>query len=235
MIILSCDTSTLLGSVAIHKDGQLLVEKSLMRQGSHSDALNLLIKDCLDEAKLTLNNINVFATGLGPGSFTGIRISFNTMKTFASTFAKPMAGIDSLKSLAYLNRQHAHSYETKEICCAINAFKNMLYIATYKIDEESVIETRPPQVVRVQELNNFLTAPILFVGDGYSAYENYLKTHCGDKIIRIENVHDYPTAVAVGHCASLEKKFFHWSQLLPLYLRASEAEENLNGIKYQPL
>lgn len=234
MIILSCDTSTLLGSVAIHKDGQLLVEKSLMRQGSHSDALNILIKDCLDQANLTLKNIDVFATGLGPGSFTGIRISFNTMKTFASTFAKPMAGVDSLKSLAYLNRHQAN-----EICCAINAFKNMLYIATYKIEGDSIIETRPPQVIRVQELNHFISSPILFVGDGYAAYENYLQKHCGEKLIRNINsqvkIQDYPTAVAVGHCASLENKFFHWSQLLPLYLRASEAEENLIGIKYQPL
>ena len=234
MILLSCDTSTLLGSVAIHKDGQLLVEKSLMRQGSHSDALNILIKDCLDQANLTLKNIDAFATGLGPGSFTGIRISFNTMKTFASTFAKPMAGIDSLKSLAYLNRHQA-----SEICCAINAFKNMLYIATYKIESkvegDSIIETRPPQVVRVQELNNFLQTPILFVGDGYAAYENYLQKNCSEKIIRNDKIQDYPTAVAVGHCASLENKFFHWSELLPLYLRASEAEENLIGIKYQPL
>lgn len=230
MIILSSDTSTLLGSVAIHKDGQLLVEKSLMRQGSHSDALNLLMQDCLEQAKLKLSDVDVFATGLGPGSFTGIRISFNTMKTFSAAFAKPMAGIDSLKSLAYLNRRFA-----TEICCAINAFKNMVYIATYKIDGDSIIETRPPQVVRVQELNNFLTSPVLFVGDGYAAYENYLQKHCGEKLIRSEKIHDYPTAVAVGHIASLENKFFHWSQLLPLYLRASEAEENLSGIKYQPL
>lgn len=230
MIILSSDTSTLLGSVAIHKDGQLLVEKSLMRQGSHSDALNLLIKDCLERTKLTLKDVDVFATGLGPGSFTGIRISFNTIKTFSSTFAKPMAGIDSLKNLAYLNR-----HLSNDICCAINAFKNMVYIATYKIEDDSIIETRPPQVVRVQELNNFLTTPILFVGDGYAAYENYLLKHCGEKLIRNEKIHDYPTAVAVGHIASLENNFFHWSKLLPLYLRASEAEENLNGIKYQPL
>lgn len=230
MIILSSDTSTLLGSVAIHKDGQLLVEKSLMRQGSHSDALNLLIKDCLEKTKLTLKDVDVFATGLGPGSFTGIRISFNTIKTFSSTFAKPMAGIDSLKNLAYLNR-----HLSNDICCAINAFKNMVYIATYKIEDDSIIETRPPQVVRVQELNNFLTTPILFVGDGYAAYENYLLKHCGEKLIRNEKIHDYPTAVAVGHIASLENNFFHWSKLLPLYLRASEAEENLNGIKYQPL
>lgn len=230
MLILSSDTSTLLGSVAIHKDGQLLAEKSLMRKGSHSDALNLLIKDCLDQANLTLDKIDAFATGIGPGSFTGIRISFNTMKTFASTFTKPMAGVDSLKSLAYINR-----HQSNEICCAINAFKNMLYIARYKVVGESIIEIQAPQVVRVQELNNFLSKPMIFVGDGYQAYENYLLKHCGDKLIRNENLHDYPTAVAVGHIAGLENNFFHWSKLLPLYLRASEAEENLNGINFQPL
>lgn len=89
--------------------------------------------------------------------------------------------------------------------------------------------------MRVQELNSFITSPILFVGDAFSSYENYLTKNCPEKLIRNEKTHDYPTAVAVGHIAGLENKFFHWSKLLPLYLRASEAEENLNGIKYQPL
>lgn len=234
MIILSCETSTLLGSVAIHKDGQLLSQKSLFRQGSHAEALNILIQDCLNEAKITLQDVDHFATGLGPGSFTGIRISFNTVKTFSEIFNKEMSGVDSLKSLAYLNKDLAASLNL-EIACAINAFKNMVYIATYKVESNSLVETRPPQVVRVQELNSFILTPVLFVGDAFSAYENYLTKNCDKKLIRNEKAHDYPTAVATGHIAGLEKKFFHWSKLLPLYLRASEAEENLNGIKYQPL
>lgn len=234
MILLSCETSTLLGSVAIHKNGQLLVERSLFRQGSHAEALNVLIQECLDSVHLKLQDIDHFVTGLGPGSFTGIRISFNTVKTFSEIFNRPMAGVDSLKSLAFLNKDLALSLNT-EICCALNAFKNMVYIATYKVDTGSIIETRPPQVVRVQELNSFVTQPMLFVGDAFVAYENFLIKTCSEKLIRHSKSQDYPTAFAVGQIASLENKFFHWSQLLPLYLRASEAEENLNGIKYQPL
>jgi tRNA threonylcarbamoyladenosine biosynthesis protein TsaB len=109
MIILSCETSTLLGSVAIHKDGQLLSEKSLFRQGSHAEALNVLIQNCLDEAKIDLKDVDHFVTGLGPGSFTGIRISFNTVKTFSEIFNKDMGAVDSLKSLAYLNKSLALS------------------------------------------------------------------------------------------------------------------------------
>lgn len=230
MILLSCDTSTLLGSVAIHKDGQFLSQKTLFRQNSHSDTLNVLIQDCLNDAKLTLNQIDAFVTGLGPGSFTGIRISFNTIKTFASVFNKPMAGVNSLESLAFQNKHIA-----PEICCAINAFKNMVYIATYKWDGKSLIETRPPQVVRVQKIDEFIETPILFVGDAYTAYEKYLSQHCSKKLIRDAQATDFPTAQTVGEVAGLAQKFFHWSQLTPLYLRASEAEENLNGIKYQPL
>lgn len=235
MVILSCETSTLLGSVALHKNGQLLAEKSLFRQGSHAEALNILIQDCLVEAQLSLKDVDHFVTGLGPGSFTGIRISFNTVKTFSQIFNKDMGAVNSLESLAYLNQGLAQSLGVSEICCALNAFKNMVYIATYKIEKSSIIETRPPQVVRVQELNSFVTQNILFVGDAYSAYEDYLKKNTADKLIRHEKIQDYPTAVAVGVIASLENKFFHWSKLLPLYLRASEAEENLSGIKYQPL
>ena len=235
MIILSCETSTLLGSVAIHKEGQLLSEKSLFRQGSHAEALNVLIQDCLDEAKINLKDVDHFVTGLGPGSFTGIRISFNTVKTFSEIFNKDMGAVDSLKSLAYLNKSLALSLNHSEICCALNAFKNMVYIATYKIENNSIVETRPPQVVRVQELNSFVTQSIFFVGDAFSTYEDYLKKNCEGKLIRHEKIQDYPTAVAVGQVASLENKFFHWSKLLPLYLRASEAEENMSGIKYQPL
>lgn len=235
MIILSCETSTLLGSAAIHKDGQLLAEKYLFRKGSHSDSLNLLVQECLDESKLALTDIDVFATGLGPGSFTGIRISFNTIKTFSYIHNKPMAGVDSLKNLAYQNRHLAVTFGASEICCAINAFKNMVYIASYSVKDNSLIETKPPQVVRVQALNDFILQPVLFVGDAFLAYESYLLQHCGEKLIRNIQATDYPTATTLGAIAGLDRKFFHWSKLLPLYLRASEAEENLNGIKYQPL
>jgi tRNA threonylcarbamoyladenosine biosynthesis protein TsaB len=230
MIILSCDTSTLLGSVAIHKDGLVVSQKSLFRQNSHSDSLNLLIQDCLSEAKIKLDDVDVFATGLGPGSFTGIRISFNTIKTFASVFDKPMAGVNSLENLAFQNK-----HLSSDICCAINAFKNMVYIATYGWDGNSLIETRPPQVVRVQMLDDFLQKPILFVGDAFEAYEKYLSQHCSKKIIRNSSAVDFPNAKTVGDIVGPVQKFFHWSKLTPLYLRASEAEENLNGIKYQPL
>jgi len=234
MISLFCETSTLLGSVAIHQNGQLLSYSELFRQNSHSDTLNKLIKDCLKKANLRFNQIDVFGSGLGPGSFTGIRISINTIKTLAYVYKRDCYGIDSLTGLALRNKEHIS--ENQSFVCGINAFKNMIYFAQFKFINKQLIVLTPPKVVRVQSLGEEIQTPVLFIGDAFSAYQNYLESKYSDLIIRNDKLNDYPSAQNSPFSGDiLDLKPVHWSQLLPLYIRASEAEENLNGIKYQPL
>lgn len=239
MITLSCETSTLLGSVAIHKNDQLLAERNLMRQGSHSDSLNLMIDECLSEAKLTLDQIDIFSCGVGPGSFTGIRISINTIKTLAYVYNKPCSAVDSLENLALLNVKLKIKHNPSSIenfVCAINAFKNMVYIAEYSVDNNEQLQIiQPPQVIRIQNLSSFIKKPCLFIGDGYEAYKGYIDQNFSSLILRPDWISDLPKASVTGEISFNQKNFTHWSELLPIYLRASEAEENLNGIKYQPL
>ncbi len=237
MKILSCDTSTLLGSVAVSDGDKILSYRSLQRAGSHSDTLNVMIRECLDESTLDLKDIDLFLSGLGPGSFTGIRISVNTIKSLAYVHNKPCAGLDSL----YLMAASAKNI-SKSITTMINAFKNMVYIAEYKTNDNNNLEViKAPQVVRVQDLKEFLNFSSLIVGDGYSAYENYFKNSFEKKMIRNNKVLDFPQATTLCHSfiARLDEDFqkekYHWSTLMPIYLRASEAEENLKGIKYIPL
>lgn len=236
MKILACDTSTLLGSVAVSDHGKVLAERSLQRAGSHSDSINGMIRDCLSEAKISLNEIDLFVSGLGPGSFTGIRISLNTIKTLAYVNEKPCAGFDSLATMA----EQAKSY-AKSITVMINAFKNMVYIAEYTSDGKNIEVLKAPQVVRVQALKEFLNPETLVLGDGYSAYQDYILKNLGMKLKRNDQLLDFPLASTLCHVFSqksqseLTSKNYHWSNLIPIYLRASEAEENLNGIKYVPL
>lgn len=242
MIVLACETSTLLGSVALAKDDKILFEKKLLRQGSHSDVLNQFISDCLTEVNLKLSDIDCFATGLGPGSFTGLRISLNTIKTLSYIHQKPAFGVNSLFNLAkgfcLQNTNSVTSGQQLSITPIINAYKNMVYFAEYLFENNKLTEVKPPQVVRVQELGQHITKQTVIVGDGYAAYEKYfsmeLKNHC----LRLDGDYDYPTAGTVALLASSigsEKSYISWHQLLPVYLRASEAEEVLAGIKYQAL
>ena len=235
MITLSCETSTLLGSVAIHKNDQLLSERNLMRQGSHSDSLNILIDECLAEAKLTLDQTDIFSCGVGPGSFTGIRISINTIKTLSYVYNKPCSAVDSLENLAVLNSK-LNLQRSENFVCAINAYKNMLYIAEYNFSKNKQLQIiQPPQVIRIQNLSSFIKKPAIFIGDGYDAYKNYIDQNFSHLILRPDWISDLPKASVTGEISFNRQKFTPWSELLPIYLRASEAEENLSGIKYQPL
>lgn len=231
MIFLCCESSTLLGSVAVFNNNQLLVQKESLRQGSHSDVINVYVENVLNEAELKLTDVDLFVSGIGPGSFTGIRISLNTIKTFAYCFDKKVIGINSLENLA-MQCEH----ENLPIVAMINAFKNMVYIATYRRLGKKLLILKAPEVIRVQNLAGYITEKVLVVGDGYPIYAKYFSTALLDLLVRQPTSEDEPRASAVGVLV-LEKLNFsqHWSELLPMYLRSSEAEENSQGIKFQPL
>jgi len=235
MIVLACETSTLLGSVAVLKDQAVLAYKDSLRQGSHSEVLNLFIESALAEAGISFSDIDLFATGIGPGSFTGIRISLNTIKTFSFCYNKPCIGIDSLINMAY--QSSLQDLKDLPIVTMINAYKNMVYTATYRKQGETLLTVKEPSVVRVQNLTNYIDTLSYVVGDGYFAYKAYLDQHLSDRIVRPDTPADEPHARFLGELA-LKTGPVHpvnWNELLPLYLRESEAEENVKGIKFQPL
>lgn len=238
MIILACETSTLLGSVAVLENERVLACEESPRQGSHSDVLNIFIEKALTSAGKKLSDINVFASGIGPGSFTGIRISLNTIKTLAYCYDKPVIGINSLSTLAAqcAVALSESRLEGKPIVAMINAYKNMVYTATYRFIDGRLNETKPPEVVRVQNLDNYFSEKSFVCGDGFIAYEKYFSPAVKEKMLRNKIVTDEPHANCTGLLAFQNSQQTHaWNVLLPLYLRASEAEENLQGIKFQPL
>ncbi len=246
MYFLGCDTSTLQGEVALFKNDQLIKLESWFRQGSHSDVINMAIQNCLDEANITLKDIDVFCTGIGPGSFTGIRISFNTMKTYSAVFNKPFIGVNSLLNIFIVNKENLQKQNIQKALVIINAFKNMVYAQKFEISEFNNQKTFTtlfePTVIRVQELNEHIDSDTCLLGDGFLTYQEYLSKQLNFDLLRIPNCNDYCSAqslvqVALDKWNHSPKKIesFQWNQNFPLYLRASEAEENLNGIKYKSL
>ncbi|MEQ1721547.1 MAG: tRNA (adenosine(37)-N6)-threonylcarbamoyltransferase complex dimerization subunit type 1 TsaB [Pseudobdellovibrio sp.] len=237
MIILASETSTLLGSVAVVENGQVIATEESMRQGSHSDVLNVFIEKALLKAQKKLSDVDLFVSGIGPGSFTGIRVSVNTIKSLAYCFNKPVLGINSLSSLAYqaqVFEKHLE-FEKTQVISMINAYKNMVYVATYRPQNGALIELKKPEVVRVQELPNYINERSIICGDGFLAYEKYFSENLKKNMIRIDGISDESHAQSLAQLALKNSGLQKWNELVPLYLRASEAEENLQGIKYQPL
>ncbi len=233
MNILAMETSTLLGGVAVVSQGKVLAEESSAQQRTHSEIISPFVDSCLKKSGLTLEQIDVFAVGQGPGSFTGIRVAANAGKTFAYSFDKPMITIDSLVLLAA-----PAAGQKLPVLSIINAYKNMVYLGLFDVSGEEPIYLQGPMAVPVRELSKHITQEVLVVGDGWDAFNQYFPSELKNKMHRDSHLSDQPLASTLGIMAekrALKGQTLDWKSFVPLYIRASEAEENKKGILISPL
>lgn len=99
-LILSVETATLSGSVAVSRGDELLGIVAGDPGISHSNTLLGDVDKLLSDTGITLPEIDLFAVATGPGSFTGLRIGIATIKALASTLDRPTAGIPTLEAVA---------------------------------------------------------------------------------------------------------------------------------------
>ncbi|MCI9177286.1 MAG: tRNA (adenosine(37)-N6)-threonylcarbamoyltransferase complex dimerization subunit type 1 TsaB [Clostridia bacterium] len=85
MKILALDTSSKNASVAILEDETILIQLNNSDEKTHSQKLMPMIDEAFQKTNLALEDISLIACGLGPGSFTGVRIGIATAKAFADS------------------------------------------------------------------------------------------------------------------------------------------------------
>lgn len=227
MKILALDSSTAAASAALFIDGHVVGEQISHRQKSHSEVLNGFVNSLLEKEKLTLSEIDFFAVCQGPGSFTGLRIAGNIAKTFAYSFNKPLVTVDSLSLLAMPCPRH------KPVLAMINAYKNMVYYGLFKAQEGIPQFDQGPGVQAVKDLEKIIKSDCTVIGDGFIAYQEFFPNSIQKLFERNSNLSDEPRAAQLAVMA--EQKIqsgqtLDWKSFIPLYIRASEAEENKRGI-----
>ena len=229
MKILAVDTSSKLCSVAILEDKNLIKKLELDNGLTHSETLMPLIQQLLNECSLSLNNINLLVSDIGPGSFTGIRIGVSSCKAFSDSLNIPCVGISSLEVLAY-NIQNDGI-----ICSTIDCKNNNCYFALYELNSGNynvLIEPCAKSVNDVLDLLNsqYYNKCISFVGDGipseklHSIYDNNADSEVTKNIIS-----SYLNVENLGNAGY--KKFINnnkiGEEILPLYLKKPQAQIQL--------
>lgn len=223
MVTLAVDTATKTVSVALLEGTTTLGESFLNIGKNHGETLLPEIMALLTRVSITINEIDLFAVTLGPGSFTGLRIGASTVKGLAFTAGKPVEGVCTLDALA-LNVPDI----SMMICPMLDARKKEVYAALYRpgghrFPEKIVNETvsDPEQFVKNISEN------VMFLGDGALLYRNVIREILPDNSYFASDHLNYIRASSVG-LIGLRK--FHDGDTLnlltftPQYLRISEAE-----------
>jgi tRNA threonylcarbamoyladenosine biosynthesis protein TsaB len=108
-LILSIDTATRSGSVAVTRGEKLLGALTGDASISHSSHLLEYVSRALEDVNLALEDVEVFAATVGPGSFTGLRIGLATVKSFAATLMRPCVGVQTLYAIAHAAGESART------------------------------------------------------------------------------------------------------------------------------
>jgi tRNA threonylcarbamoyladenosine biosynthesis protein TsaB len=229
-MLISLDTSTLTVSVAlVGPRGELLALESHPPPRKQSEMLPAVIVELLGHHGLTLAEVTGYAVGLGPGSFTGLRIGIASVKALAYAHRRPLGGASSLAALALEGPPEC------PLVAAMVARRDEVYVGQYRRMGDTVVAEAEEDAWTHAQLGAHLHAhpQARLVGPvATELSEVLLRTGATEAQLLAQPA--FPSAWAVARLTRLPDAFVAETlfALEPHYLRASSAERNP---KFPPL
>ena len=232
MNILAFDTVSSSFSIALKSDDSIIeINKENIK--NHNSELIPILDDFLKENKLSLDNIDCIILGIGPGSFTSIRIAFATIKSICYAKNIKIIGVSSLESLY----QNIKSFDGLKLAL-IEARKGNVYANIYKDDKkikENLDLTYNEIIDLIDSISN-KNEIITLCGDGFSKNKEFflesLKNYKINDLDNSFNIIKASNSILLSESRIKAGDFDDIFSLAPLYLRKSEAENkkaNLNN------
>ena len=199
MKILGVDTSTPIGSVALIDDDNVVAEHTLDIVRAHSSRLMPAIDSVLKWGDITVNDLDGCAVGIGPGSFTGIRIGVATIKSICYAVDKPIVGVSTLEAIAYNLR-----WSNSIICPLLDARRSETYGAIFegntnweRLSDDLCLPINA-FLDRIKE-DTSPDCPINFVGDGLATYGDAVRENLGDRVHFADAIFNVPRGATIAY------------------------------------
>lgn len=177
MKLLALDTSTEYLSLALWHDGELHVRELLAGQ-KHSELVLPLLGELLAEAGWKLPELDGIAFGMGPGSFTGLRIGCGVTQGLAFGAGLPVTGICTLLALA------EQSGANKVVAC-LDARMQETYHAAYEKTPEGWREVHPPGLYPPGQVPALAGDGWCGIGSGWDSFGTVLETVYGGQMAQV--------------------------------------------------
>ena len=221
MLTLALESSAKAASAALFEDDKMLA-LSMQNAGlTHSRTLLPMAEDLLRNLDKSVRDLDRVAVACGPGSFTGLRIGMAEAKGLCWALEIPAVGVSTLEAMAY----GGPNMDGTMLCCAMDARRGQVYNALFRVEDGRPARLTPDRAISIQQLEDELICcekPWVLLGDGAQLCYNSLDrekvtVHLAPEPLRIQN------ARGVG-LAAMDKPAVTADELLPVYLRLSQAE-----------
>lgn len=189
MKVLAFDTATAATTVAL-ADGETVLERRddppAGSRPRHTLRLMPLIAQLLEEAAWDWDQLDRIAVGVGPGTFTGLRIGIATARALAQARGLELVGVSTLESLS-LNS------DADNVCAVLDARRGEVFAAAWK-QRRRVLAAAAFDPAALSEQ---LTPEMLAIGDGAVAFRHVLER---SGALIPDGGSDLHRVTAVNHC-----------------------------------
>lgn len=212
MLYLAAETATQYESVALLEDQTLLAERVGFHRRGHGPTVLDAIDGVLAEAGRALTDVEALVCGLGPGSFTGLRIALATLKGLGLAHGLPLYGVQTWRALVA-------ALPTSRVLALVDAGRGEVYAAGAGIEDPLCVA---PEAVAAALPEG---APPVLLGTGALKYADRWGDLLPGSVVPTEAALHVPRASLLGRSVD-------WSTPAPLgtleprYVRRSDAEIN---------
>lgn len=214
MKILHLETSSKNCSVAIsHNEALLCLCEKVSENYKQSESLHNFIKWALEGAEIQLQDLDAVSVGMGPGSYTGLRIGAASAKGFCYGLQIPLISVNSLQTLMEPFLKDRFDF----IIPMVDARRMEVYSAVFDGQEGTVISPAEAKILDENSFQEYSGKKIIFVGDGSAKAKTILKLDDAEF-----NENTYPSAKFMIKTAAEKfrnKQFEDVAYFEPFYLK----------------
>ena len=220
MVILALDSSSPGGSTALLRDGGVAGVRSGDRSRTHGELLPAELIAVLEQHAVTIQDVDLFAVAIGPGSFTGLRVGIAAIQGLALANGKMVVPVSTFEALVWPHRAGA-----QPAAAWIDARRGEVFAALYAAGR---LVHQPSSLPPLATLDLWAAdlAPLEhvgFVGDGAVRYRAEIDQRLGDRAVIASDAP--PLAAAIAEIAAADpSRAVRPHALVPLYVRRPDAE-----------
>ena len=223
--VLGIDTSSPIAYLGLVANGRI-VEGLARPVSSHGAELPGYVDELLKRGDLLPRELGAIAVGIGPGSFTGLRIGLSYAKGIALASGCAVIAVPSLDALALTAFERAEASHGTLICAVVDARKGEVYSALYRVVSDTLEKVSEDQLIVLEKLASHITGEAIIAGDSRAkdaAALIDLKGHVAAVLDTSKLDERGSSVAAIGAAMMARGTVASTATLEPLYIRPPEA------------